>query len=65
MELPCRLWLAELGRPQTVWVYDTENNMLDVMDSVIGIAYRLKWKLNETETALYDSERTAGPPLPA
>ena len=65
MELPCRLWLAELGRPQTVWVYDTENNMLDVMDSVVGIAYRLKWELNETEIARYDSERTAGPPLPA
>ena len=65
MELSCWLWLAELGRPQTVWVYDTENNILDVMESVVGIAYRLKWKLDETEIALYDSERTAGSPLPA
>lgn len=55
MELSCRLWLAELGRPQTVWVYDTENNILDVMESVVGIAYRLKRKLDETEIALYDS----------
>ena len=65
MGLADQLWLAELGKPQTVWVYDLEDNHLDVMKYAPGIAYRLHWKLDEKELALYDSERTAGSPVPA
>ena len=34
---------------------------MDVMKDAAGIAYRLHWKLDEKELAVYDSERTAGP----
>ena len=64
MELPCQLWVAELGRPQTVWLYHPHHNRLDVMKAAIGIAYQLDWKLSETEVALYESERTDDPPMP-
>ena len=62
MKLPDQLWLAELGRPQTTWVYDVEeDNSMDVMKNAAGIAYRLRWKLDEKELAVYDSERCDGP----
>ena len=62
MKLPDQLWLAELGRPQTTWVYDVEeDNSMDVMKNAAGIAYRLRWKLDEKELAVYESERTGGP----
>ena len=62
MKLPDQLWLAELGRLQTTWVYDVgKDNSMDVMKDAAGIAYRLRWKLDEKELALYESERTGGP----
>ncbi|CAK0733884.1 hypothetical protein CVIRNUC_000349 [Coccomyxa viridis] len=51
VELPCQLWVAELGRPQTTWLYRPIHNSLDV----ITIARRLRWKFNEIdEIALYE-----------
>ena len=62
VELPCQLWVAELGRPQTTRLYHPTQSSLDV----IIIARRLKWKFNEIdEIALYESECTDGPPMPA
>ena len=65
VELPCQLWVAELGKPQTVWLYHPDHNRLDVMKTPIGLAYHLDWSLSETEIALYESERTSGPFVPA
>ena len=64
MKLPGSLWLAELGRPHTVWVYPVPGNRMDVVNTGVGLAYRLNWELNEKEIALYDSEHTAGPSMP-
>ena len=65
LKLPNRLWLAELGRPDTVSVYSIWSETLDVVNSAVGIAYRLKWELNEKEIAFYDSEHPGGPSMPA
>ena len=65
VELPYQLWVAELGRSETVWLYHPHHNRLDVMRTSVGIAYQLNWELNETEIALYESERTGGPFVPA
>ena len=48
-----------------MWLYNWDHNRLDIMNTHIGIAYHRKWKLSETEIALYESERTNGPPVPA
>ena len=45
VELPCQLWVAELGRPQTTWLHRPIHNSLDV----ITIARRLRWKFNEID----------------
>lgn len=65
MKLPTCLWVAELGRPHTVFVYPVHRNILDVMNTGVGIARRSKWELSEKEIVLYDSEHTVGPPMPA
>ena len=57
--------MAELGRPDTVWVYSVRGNSMDVVNTGVGIAYRLNWELSEKEIALYDSEHTEGLPMPA
>jgi hypothetical protein len=43
-----------------VSVYSIWGNTLPVVNTGAGIAYRLKWELNEREIALYDSEHTGG-----
>ena len=42
MKLPTHLWMAELGRPDTVWVHSVRGNSMDVVNTGVGIAYRLE-----------------------
>lgn len=37
MQLSGPVWLAELGRPQSVWIYSMRNNSVDVRESVAGV----------------------------
>ncbi len=61
-------WLAELGKPQTAWIYstmDNADNSLDVRESVVGVGRHLNWWFTERELALYDSKHVDSLPLPA
>ncbi len=62
MKLPPRLWLAELGKPETAWIYGVATDSIDMFNC--GIGYRLKWDRKEKEVALYDSKQIGGPFIP-
>ena len=59
-QLSGTLWLAELGKPQTIWVYYMIDNHLDVLKTAVGIGRRLGWKCSEKELALYYGEHISG-----
>ena len=65
MQLRGPVWLAELGIPETLRIYSMMNNSLDVRETAVGIGRTLKWWFSEKELALYDSEHTGSPPMPA
>ena len=62
MEVPSLLWMAGLGRPDTIGMISVICGSVDVYNTGVGIAYRLNWKFWEKEVAVYDSE-TTGPPV--
>ena len=47
VQLSGPVWLAELGKPQTVCIYGMRKTSLDVGETVAGVAHRLKWKYGE------------------
>ena len=65
MQLPGPIWLAELGKPQTAWIYSTMCNSMDVRETVVGIGRHLNWWFTEQELALYDSKHPDSLFLPA
>ena len=55
------VWIAELGMPRAIRLYELEGSIMDVFNDEGGIGCRLKWKHSEREIVLYDSELSGRP----
>ena len=54
-------WLAELGKPESPWMFAGMNNILDVSSTGVGIVHHWQWSWSEKEVALYDSKHLVCP----